>query len=118
MGLYIDMEFRRGVLFVRLDGELDHHTADKLREKVAPILDEYGIAKLVFNMKHLRFMDSSGLGVILGRYNQIKNQNGEVVVCNLSKYLEQLFEMSGLFKIIKQARSESSALELLEVRYD
>ena len=46
-------------------------------------------------------MDSSGLGVILGRYKQIKQVNGEMVVCAISPSVQRLFDMSGLFKIIR-----------------
>lgn len=60
-------------------------------------------------------MDSSGLGVILGRYKQIKSQNGEMVVCAISPAVKRLFEMSGLFKIIKLEEDEELALQALGV---
>lgn len=60
-------------------------------------------------------MDSSGLGVILGRYKQIKEKKGEMVVCAISPTIKRLFEMSGLFKIIKLELSEENALQRLGV---
>lgn len=115
MNLSLDMEFREGVLFVRLKGELDHHTSDLLREKIAPIIDEYRIRFLVLNLNELEFMDSSGLGVILGRYNQINRSGGKVVVCGLNKYLEQIFRMSGIFDVIDYTKNEDNAIEYLGV---
>lgn len=60
-------------------------------------------------------MDSSGLGVILGRYKQIKQKNGEMIVCAISPAVKRLFELSGLFKIIRLDESEQYALHRLGV---
>jgi stage II sporulation protein AA (anti-sigma F factor antagonist) len=60
-------------------------------------------------------MDSSGLGVILGRYKQVKNSGGEMVVCAISPTVKRLFEMSGLFKIIRLEENEQFALQTLGV---
>lgn len=115
MGLHIDMEVKQEVLCIRLSGELDHHTAESLRTKVTETIEKYHIHHLVLNLEKLTFMDSSGLGVILGRYKQIRLRNGEMVVCSISPPVKRLFEMSGLFKIIKLETSEKFALERLGV---
>ena len=60
-------------------------------------------------------MDSSGLGVILGRYKQIKAMGGEMVVCAISPAVKRLFDMSGLFKIIRFEPNEENALQKLGV---
>ncbi|MED1204937.1 anti-sigma F factor antagonist [Heyndrickxia acidicola] len=115
MGLGIEMEIKKDVLCIRLNGELDHHTADNLRNKVTKAIDQYDIQHIVLNLEQLSFMDSSGLGVILGRYKQIKQKNGEMVVCAISPAVKRLFEMSGLFKIIRLDESEQFALSRLGV---
>ncbi|MGC4376425.1 anti-sigma F factor antagonist [Fictibacillus sp. Mic-4] len=115
MSLHIDMEIKDNVLCIRLEGELDHHTADLLRNKVNETLEESAIRHIVLNLEGLDFMDSSGLGVILGRYKQIKSQNGEMVVCAISPSVKRLFEMSGLFKIVRLEENEKYALETLGV---
>jgi stage II sporulation protein AA (anti-sigma F factor antagonist) len=109
------MEVKKKVLCIRLAGELDHHTAEELRQKVNDIVEKRQIEHMVFNLQDLSFMDSSGLGVILGRYKQIKNSGGEMVVCSVSPPIRRLFDMSGLFKIIRLADSEGKALETLGV---
>nr|WP_249310342.1 anti-sigma F factor antagonist [Bacillus sp. FJAT-49736] len=111
----IDLEVKHDVLCVRLDGELDHHTAESLREEVTKAIDKHNILHIVLNLEHLSFMDSSGLGVILGRYKQVKQKNGEMVVCAISSPVKRLFEMSGLFKIIRLDESEQYALQRLGV---
>lgn len=115
MSLTIDLEVKQEVLCIRLIGELDHHTAETLRTKVTEAIEKHQILHIVMNLKNLTFMDSSGLGVILGRYKQIKLKNGEMVVCSISPQVKRLFEMSGLFKIIRLESSEQFALERLGV---
>ncbi|AKM19538.1 anti-sigma F factor antagonist [Geobacillus stearothermophilus] len=115
MSLAIDLEVKQDVLIVRLSGELDHHTAEELREQVTDVLENRGIRHIVLNLRQLTFMDSSGLGVILGRYKQIKNVGGQMVVCAVSPTVKRLFDMSGLFKIIRFEADEQFALQALGV---
>ncbi|MFC0558257.1 anti-sigma F factor antagonist [Halalkalibacter alkalisediminis] len=115
MSLQIDLEKRGSVLLVRLEGELDHHTAEKLRAQVEQKLADGQVKHIVLNLELLSFMDSSGLGVILGRYKQVKANGGEMVVCAISSSVKRLFEMSGLFKIIRLEDSEQFALQTLGV---
>lgn len=115
MSLVIDLEVKSDVLCIRLTGELDHHSADNLREQATKAIEEHDIHHIVLNLEYLSFMDSSGLGVILGRYKQIKQQNGEMVVCAISPAVQRLFDMSGLFKIIRLEPTEEFALQRLGV---
>lgn len=115
MSLHIELEMKRDVLCIRLSGELDHHTADQLRDRVINMMEKNDVLHIVLNLEHLHFMDSSGLGVILGRYKQIKQVHGEMVVCAISPAIQRLFDMSGLFKIIKMEPTEEYALQRLGV---
>ncbi|BDG31489.1 anti-sigma F factor antagonist [Parageobacillus thermoglucosidasius] len=115
MSLMMDFEVKQDVLIIRLSGELDHHTAEELREKVTDVLESASIRHIVLNLEHLTFMDSSGLGVILGRYKQIKKLGGEMIVCSISPTVKRLFDMSGLFKIIRLENDEQFALKTLGV---
>jgi len=115
VSLTIDLEVRYDVLLIRLAGELDHHTSEELRTKVSEKLEQGRIRHIVLNLEHLTFMDSSGLGVILGRYKQIKNLGGEMIVCSISPTVKRLFEMAGLFKIIRLETDEQYALKTLGV---
>ncbi|ADC51014.1 MULTISPECIES: anti-sigma F factor antagonist [Alkalihalophilus] len=115
MSLVMDLERKGSVLLVRLEGELDHHTAEKLRKQVEGHLTDASVKHIVLNLEQLSFMDSSGLGVILGRYKQVKANGGEMVVCAISPAVKRLFEMSGLFKIIRLEENEQFALKTLGV---
>jgi stage II sporulation protein AA (anti-sigma F factor antagonist) len=115
VSLNIDIEIKQDVLCIRLSGELDHHTADELREKATNAIERNEIRHIVLNLEDLSFMDSSGLGVIIGRYKQIKQVHGEMVVCAISPAIQRLFDMSGLFKILKLEPTEEFALQRLGV---
>lgn len=115
LSLSINMETKGDVLCIRLSGELDHHTAEELKERATIAIEKHNVKHILLNLEKLSFMDSSGLGVILGRYKQIKQQKGEMVVCAISPAVKRLFEMSGLFKIIQQETSENNALQRLGV---
>lgn len=115
MSLVINLETKKDVLLIRLKGELDHHTAENLRNKVSDEIEKNNIHHIILNLEELAFMDSSGLGVILGRYKQIQSQGGEMVVCSISPAVKRLFEMSGLFKIIRLVDDEQYALKTLGV---
>lgn len=115
MSLAIELEVKHNVLCIRLTGELDHHTAEELRQKVTDKIESNEINHIVLNLENLSFMDSSGLGVILGRYKHIKALGGEMVVCSISPSVKRLFDMSGLFKIIRLEQDETFALQTLGV---
>lgn len=115
MSLQIELDVKETVLCIRLSGELDHHAAEELREKVTDKIATNQIKHIVLNLENLTFMDSSGLGVILGRYKQIKASEGEMVVCAISPSVKRLFDMSGLFKIIRLEEDEVKALQTLGV---
>jgi stage II sporulation protein AA (anti-sigma F factor antagonist) len=115
VSLAIELEVKKEVLCIRLSGELDHHTSEELRSKVNDALEQHSIQHIILNLEQLTFMDSSGLGVILGRYKQIKNLGGQMVVCSISTSVKRLFEMSGLFKIIRLVPNENEAFEMLGV---
>ncbi|MGZ7443931.1 anti-sigma F factor antagonist [Paenibacillus sp. TH7-28] len=115
MNLHVEMETRRDTLIVRLSGELDHHTSDDVRMRMDEEIGRGNCRNLVLSLKELLFMDSSGIGVILGRYKLIKQKGGKMVVCDVNPPVYRLLEMSGLFKIMPIFENEGLALSELEV---
>lgn len=100
---------------MRLSGELDHHEAEKLRNEWQHKMYNNGIKHVILNLEFVSFMDSSGLGVILGRYKEVLQLGGEMVVCSVTRPVERLFDMSGLFKIVRLEENEQFALSTLGV---
>ncbi|MFB6362572.1 anti-sigma F factor antagonist [Paenibacillus elgii] len=115
MSLQIELEHYRQTLVVRLQGELDHHTADAVKTRMEEAVMRGNVNHIIMSFKELTFMDSSGLGVILGRYKQITARGGKMVVCDLNPAVYRLLEMSGLFKILSIQDNERKALQSLEV---
>jgi stage II sporulation protein AA (anti-sigma F factor antagonist) len=115
MSLQIDLEHNRKTLIVRLKGELDHHTAEAVKQRMEAAIEQGQLKHIILSLKDLNFMDSSGLGVILGRYKQITAKGGKMVVCDINPAIYRLFEMSGLFKIVSIQDTERQAISSLEV---
>ncbi|QKG84266.1 anti-sigma F factor antagonist [Kroppenstedtia pulmonis] len=111
MSLLVDVSYHRNVLVVRLSGELDHHTAKSVRERLEGELYKGIYSDMVLNLSELTFMDSSGLGVILGRYRQVSEQGGKMILCSVHSSIYRLFELSGMFKILPLYENEQSALQ-------
>lgn len=115
MGLVADFKVKEHVLIVRLSGELDHHEAERLREVWQQKLRDEDVRHVILNLEEMIFMDSSGIGVLLGRYKEIAQAGGELVICRVNSSLKKIFDMSGLFKIIRLEDSEQYALHSLGV---
>lgn len=99
--MYIKFDSKDNKLIVQLVGELDHHSAAEVRNKIDDRLEREKITKLIMNFSGVTFMDSSGIGVVIGRYKKLVAQNGSVCVTDVKDSIKRVFELSGMFKIIK-----------------
>ncbi|MBX6395709.1 MAG: anti-sigma F factor antagonist [Alicyclobacillaceae bacterium] len=113
MGLDVEAVHLSGVVVARLRGELDHHTSDVVRERVDALLEETGSVRLLWNLSELSFMDSSGLGVLLGRYRRISQRGGKMACCGLGAPVRKLLELSGVLQIVPVYENETSAVAAL-----
>lgn len=90
-------------LVLRLVGELDEHSAEFVRRRLDAVLNDSGaFSGVIFDLSRLSFMDSTGIGVIIGRYKLIRKQNKPVYVRNPSATVDKIFKMSGLYEIISK----------------
>ena len=88
------------VLTFKLTEEIDQHTADKIRRKVDGDIERFSPRKVIFDFSNVAFMDSAGIGMLLGRYKVIKMLGGQLELMNVNKQVEKVFEISGILKII------------------
>ena len=88
-------------LIIHLQGELDHHSADKLRKDIDGELNNQDIKCCVIDMTGVSFMDSSGLGVLLGRYKLISSRGGTMSIRNPNKTIDRILKMSGIYSIVE-----------------
>lgn len=99
-------------LIVRVDGELDLETSPIFREKVESKLNQYEMIKhLILDLGKVNFIDSSGLGAILGRFKRLSQQGGRLSAVNVSPQVQRIFELSGLLKIMKIYSDRQQALK-------
>lgn len=108
--MHIKFSLEAQCLIVEMHGELDHHSAESARIKIDNKIEEYGVNKVVFDFTGVNFMDSSGIGVIIGRYKKLKDYDGKVAVVNLKPQIRKIFELSGLFKILNEYSNSNEAL--------
>ena len=102
----VRITLRSGVLTALLEGEIDHHTSRKLREEIDQTASRAKPETLVLDFSDVRFMDSSGVGLILGRYRLIQEWGGKLVVSNMPEYLEQIASLAGLEEICTLERRD------------
>ena len=89
-------------LTVRLSGELDHRAATGIRRELDALIAQTGAKRLIFDLKGLEFMDSSGIGLIIGRYKLMTKRGGSVAVCSPGARVDQIFRMAGLYQLVER----------------
>jgi stage II sporulation protein AA (anti-sigma F factor antagonist) len=104
---------KQGILVVRLEGELDVCGANEFRTAVDEALTATGAKHILLNMQGVSFIDSSGLGVVLGRYKRITQLGGKILVVYLEPQIKRIFELAGLLKILTIYQNEEQALDFL-----
>lgn len=101
-GLYVNINFDREdkQLVVEITEEIDHHVAEKIRRKVDNEITRYMPRKTIFDFSRVSFMDSAGIGMLIGRYKMMKLIGGSLEIVNISETVKRILEMSGINKII------------------
>ena len=87
-------------LYVILSGELDEHSAYKTRICLDEIFAKPNFNQVIIDLSELDFMDSTGIGVLVGRYKKLKDKNITIFICNPSSHAERIFKMTGLYDIM------------------
>ena len=95
-------ENRKSGLVVRLTGELDHSAADRVRGELDRLIDQTGTRRLIFDLNGLEFMDSSGIGLIIGRYKRMARRGGSVAVEGIDARVDKIFRMAGLYQLVER----------------
>lgn len=87
-------------LYVILSGELDEHSAYQTRITLDDIFSKPRFCQVIIDLSELDFMDSTGIGVLVGRYKKLKEKNIPIFICNPSSHAERIFKMTGLYDIM------------------
>lgn len=94
------LEYLGKTLVVKLDGELDQSCASEIREKIDRELTLHSMNNLVMDFAKVDFMDSSGIGMLFGRYKLIKALEGKMLIIRTKPQVDKIIELSGLKKLM------------------
>ncbi len=88
-------------LMVRLPKEVDHHLAGYICENADQYIVRENVSNVVFDFEDTRFMDSSGIGIIMGRYKKIACFGGRVYAIHADRQIQRILKISGLTRIVE-----------------
>lgn len=108
MNEQIEYERVKNTLFLRLPPEIDHHSSSEIRERTEEYLRQGGIRCIVFDFSRTTFMDSSGVGAILGRYKRMREKGGSVAVCHADERIRRILRISGIDRLVEEWRPQES----------
>ena len=84
-----------------LSGELDHHSAKEMREAIDSAVELNMPARLVLNFKNISFMDSSGIGLVMGRSRNLKKTGAELYITGASEQIYKVMKLAGIERLAK-----------------
>jgi stage II sporulation protein AA (anti-sigma F factor antagonist) len=87
------------LLLLEITEEIDHHTTEKIRRKADDEITRYMPRKVILDFNNVTFMDSAGIGMVLGRYKMINMLGGSLELKNVNSSVKKIFDMSGVTKI-------------------
>lgn len=109
--MLLETQMIKDSLVVKIKGELDLLTAETFRNLVERALSQENAQNLILDMEQLDFIDSSGLGVILGRYRRIREQGGNMAIVGVKPHVKRILELAGIMGIVKVYQQTEQALQ-------
>ncbi len=97
------------LLIFKITDEIDDCSVQKIRRKADYEIERYMPKRVVFDFDRVTFMDSAGIGMVIGRYKFANMIGAKLEVSNLSASVKRIFEMSGILKLIPQAQDMQKA---------
>ena len=101
-------ERKDGVTTAYLSGEIDHHTAGAIRRELDEYLTEHRPSVLRLDLSDIHFMDSSGLGLLMGRYALMSRLGGALVVCDPSPSVWRMIRLAGMERVLRIEQSKKT----------
>jgi len=88
------------LLLLQITEEIDHHIAEKIRTRADFEIQKYLPKQVILDFNRVTFMDSAGIGMIIGRYKTVTMFGGTIGMINVKPNIKKIFEMAGILKII------------------
>lgn len=111
--MQIDFNMEESTLLIQLKGEIDHHTAVEIREAIDREYQKRRAKNVLFDFGQVLFMDSSGIGMLMGRYRNVVISGGQVGLLNVNSNIDKVLAISGIYKLMKAYKSKQDALTSL-----
>lgn len=112
----VHYELHQNCLVIYVTDDLDHHAVTYLREYSDRLIEAGNVKHIIFDFTDVGFMDSSGIGLIMGRYKKVMFLGGRAAVSNVGEVVNRIFSLSGLYKIIERYDTVPEALEAMKKR--
>ncbi len=112
----VHYEVHQNCLVVYVTDDLDHHAVMQLREYSDRLIEAGNIRHIIFDFTDVGFMDSSGIGLIMGRYKKVMFLGGRAAVTNVGDVVNRIFTLSGLYQIIERYDTVADALQGMKSR--
>ncbi len=112
----VHYEVHQNCLVVYVTDDLDHHAVLQLREYSDRLIEAGNIRHIIFDFTDVGFMDSSGIGLIMGRYKKVMFLGGRAAVTNVGDVVNRIFTLSGLYQIIERYDPVAVALQGMKSR--
>lgn len=113
--LDINLEFYKGMLFVRLSGILDTNTYMKLNSCLNKMINDKELRYFVINLEELDYVDDKGLQSIIDRYFDVVVHDGKLVICGYDNCSHSNIKINNIFKQIEHTNTELNALKLINI---
>lgn len=88
------------ILLFEITEDLDHHQTQKIRDRADYEIQRFMPDRVIIDFKRVGFMDSAGIGLVIGRYKQVSAVGGKLELINVNEKIKRIFEMAGILKII------------------
>jgi len=114
--LDINMEFHKGILFIRLSGSLNENTINKLNDEVNNFIKENGIRNIVYNISDLNEIDCYGINALFNSYQESKTNKGKSLLCGIEDAIvKHRIKNSRLLNYMYETSDELSAINMINL---
>lgn len=98
--MQVSSRLYRDTLYLTISGELDEHSANYVRLNMDEQMDNLDFKQIIIDLSSLDFMDSTGIGVLLGRYKKMKQRGIPIYITNPSTHADKIFRMTALYDVM------------------
>ena len=98
-------------MIIRFKKDIDHHVAEPIRRQADWLIKKDHVRNIVFDFSGAQFLDSSGIGMLMGRYKQIIFQGGKVAVTGIQPPVDRILRISGIYKIMEKHETAEDAMK-------